>query len=552
MKWFFAYLGENEEYNPITHAREDEIVYYVEVPHAESEFAVSRVEIEAKNTSYISAGRRVAISVQTDLGLIVPQLIGNITSSPRALEGEYVQLEIISRMSDWEEAQAALIEAIVATPGAFDPLFAEAQGARDPAEVLSGIGGAINWDRITGAPSLSMLDSGPRTLAFTRVDRDSVSVDVEAPPLKSVDVVVSASWSQDASVTSRVTWEHGEPFSVIAHEALTDSWPSEGIDIGGGWSVQESVLKLSQPKFQDLGTISGQYDDAIYSGDVPVYTAEVSRVVLHNSRTQARREVARVRVGADVQSIIEPGTEEITVSLQRLVGEGDSVEPWQPTSAYVLGDINFYAGNLYECDEDHTAGLYFDPTKWTVLPDFQGRIGKSFFETARGQQTLDYAIDRAVARLRYRARAVRVSFDVPLDDALDISLDDMATFSDPRLPGGTVTGKVIAYKIYYDDGDAWVTVEIGVSVGLGIGDQPTLPAFPGTAPSLGPTDYPATGRVSPLTKAQITALKEAPDAYSLDIRVEIDAPAVPSTFELARDAVLNCGKIGLPKGITLS
>tara|TARA_R110002074_G_scaffold125024_1_gene261867 strand:- start:17005 stop:18663 length:1659 start_codon:yes stop_codon:yes gene_type:complete len=552
MKWFFAYLGDNEDFDPVAHAVEDEIIFGASIGHGEGEFSVAKIEVEAKSASYISLGRRAAIAVEPTGGPVTLLFIGNITSAPRAIEGEYVELEILSRMEDWEAAQAALIDAIAETPGSFDPLFADVQALRDPAEVLSGVGGFVNWDRKTGAPSLSMLDSGPRTLTFNRVDRDSVSLDVEAPPLKQVDIVVQASWSQDASVESQVVWDHGPAFSVIAHEALADAWPPEGVDIGGGWAVKESVLQLNQPRFQSLGEISGQYDSAIYSGDVPVYTAQIARVLLRNSRAQARSEIARVRVAADVQNLIEPATEEISVSLQRLVGEGDTVEPWQPTSSYTLGDIVFYSGALYECLEDHDAGLYFDESVWTLLPDFQGRIGTSFFETDRGQQALDYAIERAIARLRYRARAVRVSFDVPLEDAIDISLDDMATFSDPRLPGGTVTGKVISYNLFFDNGDAWATVEIGVSVGMGSTDEPVLPAFPGEAPKLGPTEYPSKGKVSLLAAQQIAELRLAPDLQSLDVRVEIDAPAVPSTFELTRDAVVNCGKIGLPQGIVLS
>jgi hypothetical protein len=94
---------------------------------------------------------------------------------------------------------------------------------------------------------------------------------------------------------------------------------------------------------------------------------------------------------------------------------------------------------------------------------------RCFFPTARGQQALEYLICRARARLRYRARAVNVTWQAPFESCIDMSCRKNATLYEPRIPGGAATGKVIAYSLECD-GDTGVihgSVKIGCSVGFG-------------------------------------------------------------------------------------
>lgn len=94
--------------------------------------------------------------------------------------------------------------------------------------------------------------------------------------------------------------------------------------------------------------------------------------------------------------------------------------------------------------------------------------GRSYFPTDRGQQSIEYLICKARARLRLRSRAVTVAWDAPFADCIGLSCRMNATLTDPRLPGGTATGKVKSYTLSADkDGKLLGHVEIGVAVGLG-------------------------------------------------------------------------------------
>lgn len=91
---------------------------------------------------------------------------------------------------------------------------------------------------------------------------------------------------------------------------------------------------------------------------------------------------------------------------------------------------------------------------------------RSYYPTARGQQSIQYLICKARARLRLRSRAVKIEFDAPFDDCLTLSCRKNATLFDPRLPGGAATGKVISYTLTASkEGKLIGHMEIGVSVG---------------------------------------------------------------------------------------
>jgi hypothetical protein len=117
---------------------------------------------------------------------------------------------------------------------------------------------------------------------------------------------------------------------------------------------------------------------------------------------------------------------------------------------------------------------------WTVLGTTPALLGipiggtadtvtaNSYFPTARGLQSVEYLISKARARLRFRARAVTVGWDCLMGFAAALTCRWNATLSDPRFPGGSVTGKITSYSMTGDgNGKVRGHVEIGCAVGFG-------------------------------------------------------------------------------------
>jgi hypothetical protein len=127
----------------------------------------------------------------------------------------------------------------------------------------------------------------------------------------------------------------------------------------------------------------------------------------------------------------------------------------------------------------------------TLVPDADtvpivDQSRRSYFPSARGLQSIEALICRARARLLLRSRCVKVSFRFPWWRALDLSCRKNAALYDERMPGGLVTGKVIAYSLSVngDSGERYGTATIGAAVGNG----GTVEAAAG-APSYALTDY---------------------------------------------------------------
>jgi len=103
---------------------------------------------------------------------------------------------------------------------------------------------------------------------------------------------------------------------------------------------------------------------------------------------------------------------------------------------------------------------------------------RTFFPTARGLTSIEYLICRARARLRYRARAITISWQSKFDDCVGLSCRKNATLEDPRLPGGAATGKIIGYSLECDGTKG--ELRGNVSIGVAIGQAGSVTALAGT------------------------------------------------------------------------
>lgn len=93
----------------------------------------------------------------------------------------------------------------------------------------------------------------------------------------------------------------------------------------------------------------------------------------------------------------------------------------------------------------------------------------SYLITNRGQQSLQYLYLLCRAKLIARARAVALSFSVSLDVGMNLTLRHSVTITDPRLPGGTATGKITAltFSLDGDSGESKADVTIACCIGRG-------------------------------------------------------------------------------------
>jgi hypothetical protein len=116
-----------------------------------------------------------------------------------------------------------------------------------------------------------------------------------------------------------------------------------------------------------------------------------------------------------------------------------------------------------------------------------GQVGnvptRSYITSDRGAQSLQYAIMKARAHLRKKARCVEIDFEVPFALGAPLSCRMNAVIEDTEqlaLFGGSASGKIISYAMSCngDNGEAICKIRIGCAVGNG-----------GTAYAVAPTDW---------------------------------------------------------------
>jgi hypothetical protein len=154
----------------------------------------------------------------------------------------------------------------------------------------------------------------------------------------------------------------------------------------------------------------------------------------------------------------------------------------------------------------HTSGYQFSngvyindgTVTWTYLGQTPGELlipiggtmtrvlANNYFPSDRGQWTTEYAIMRARALMRMRARSVTVKWSCPIDKVLGLTCRMNATLNDPRLPGGTATGKIIGCSITADGSTG--AIRGHVTTGVAVGRGGSLHANPGD-PEYVNTDY---------------------------------------------------------------
>lgn len=110
---------------------------------------------------------------------------------------------------------------------------------------------------------------------------------------------------------------------------------------------------------------------------------------------------------------------------------------------------------------------------------------RSYFSKDRGHWSIEHLICKARARLRLRSRCVKLDWDAPFEDCLDLSLRKNATLLDGRIPGGAASGKITSYSLRAEkDGKLLGHIEIGVSVGFG-NSVPAVTGVPEYTPASG-------------------------------------------------------------------
>lgn len=477
--FYFAWVDQGVAFDPDVHNVFDERVLSITISHAEGDIPSLQVTLKNPKVGLLAAGRNVWCWLSWFDGTdIVPMFNGRLIGIPSDIQREAVQLEFTARPPDLPEQKEALADTLRQLPW-WDELWVN-ESKSSPDTVLESRSVLFHIDRVTLEVTVSdVLQGEDGDLTVEDHLYNSLAVNFGETPLRRVDVVAEVSWVQvgtgDVDLTDNI-WQKfktvGSPFNwpmvgSYTSDGLAEDWPKPLDDIGGGWtmsdqSIGEIAAGFKPWDYQKVWTdqTQGQKDDlgaasidAFGSSALMIqqsfmagwvdWTAvfQVTPInqhfIAHYDANRDRSEKAIFSVEADVQPIVvDP--------------EGTDIELMEVSSDFVDKPV--------------------DQGEALPIEDLRRNC---YFPTSRGLRSLENLMLLARAKLRFRSRAVNITFRVK-SWVTDISCRMNVVLVDDRLPGGQAAGKITSYKLFAK-GSMYTEVTIGCAVGRG----EALPAVPG-------------------------------------------------------------------------
>lgn len=474
--FYFAWVDPDEEFDPDVHLRFDERVLSIEIDHAEGSLPSLTIALKNPKVGLLTAGRNVWCWLAWDNGTTIePIFHGRLIGIPSDLHKEAVTLDFTARPADLVEQKLALATLLRELPY-HDPLWVDAEDT-NPDIVLEARSALFHSGRVDHTVTISdILQGEDGTITVDDHIYASLKVSYGQTPLREVAMTANLKWLQKGTGEIDLTtmlWEKfrdaGSPFrwpliGSFTSDGILADWPQPLDDIDGGWSVSPNMtvegadynVRYNYQKVwvdqtdntQDSWRFSSPFDvrpPVLYHLGWVTWTAtfQVLPILQHFvcqwDAERDRSETVKFTLQADVQPIlVDPegsDREEIEIS-------SDFVDkPIDPGGIMPIGDLR---RNCY-------------------------------FPTDRGQLSLQYLLLLARAKLRYRSRAITMSFRIKgWLVATGLSCRKSVLLVDDRLPGGQALGKITSYKMVANK-SMYADITIECACGYGV----ALPISPG-------------------------------------------------------------------------
>lgn len=445
MQFFFAWADASETTFNVSHQVEDLSVFSFVLAQHEGDFATLDIVVPNPETGLLAPGRQIwawfSVDTETTDG-VVPLFFGRLVALPQDIDGETVRLSFQARPGNYDSRKRTAASALRVTPY-YDALWVAPDRRDDPDAVLEFYPKLWHCHRTSHAVTASDIVTGEGdSIDFgENIIYDSLAVAIGSPPIRAVKVEASVTWDQVAtgsvdlkarllSAFQSVGSGNGWVVTSLTGGGLSEDWPEKGDRIGSGWTVGDSSVTRVDGLVVEQGFVTVIATNE--TGEFPVWTL-VPEFEVDWSASRQYAETVTFTLRADCQDVVTLAADDEVVYLTLASSDAD-----KPIDAGALKPVR----------------------------DVRRR---SYFPTDRGRQSLTALISMARAQILARARAVEVSFDVPFLNALALDCTMNVSVDDDRLPGGTASGKVVAYQLSLDgdEGALGASITIGCMVGEG-------------------------------------------------------------------------------------
>ena len=502
MKYYFAWVNEDEDFLPKAHCRMDENIFSLHIGEQEGAIPYAKITIAnpgADSDLWSSKKSYAIISVADSLGKLIPLFKGRLTCVPTNITGELITVELIALTRLKERSCQDLLEKLD-KGGACDLLFLspEKREVVTSDDLLQADHKLIFWDRYKDKVDLSDIFWGANNFNLKgNYYRDSLKMKLVTSPHQRVIVNLDAKWVQRYQGSVRVdhilqaNLPNGAVSTYSAASFANKWWKADNYFGSNGYKVEDSGL-------ENLG--STQHLNIWVDNNDPILRKKKTTTAESDNQTESAKKI-RIRKGEFKPSLklgwqyVQPRHEQVELTLENKFQSGvsipsktkllnlnlfkltdqDNIAAWVYDIFYKRGERVEYEDKIYEAHRSHRSKRKFtdDTIEWKFIKSkdnypLQQHRG-TFFTTDRGKQAIGHAIEIAKSYLAASSRCVEISFCCGIEQALEFNCDSTVTIEDDRLPKGTATGKVkkLLFEVIGETGRMRAMITLACSVGEG-------------------------------------------------------------------------------------
>jgi hypothetical protein len=241
--FYFAWVRPDQTtFDPATMNVEDEDIFSFNIKHDEGQLPALDLTIKNPREGLLNSGRKLWgwLSWQSESG-IIPLFFGVVVGIPTNMFAELMTVQFLARPLDYIERKQTVAETLKVRPY-YDPVFLDETHRDDPDAILEGWSVLYHVDRTTQEVTVSdILEGEDGTITFdeTMGIYDSVQCVLGECPLDAVQVQAEVAWTQ------RYTGFMAGPSVYVQSYtggSFKGDWPKPGASIGGGWTVEQSLV----------------------------------------------------------------------------------------------------------------------------------------------------------------------------------------------------------------------------------------------------------------------------------------------------------------------
>lgn len=505
-RFHFAWVDPEDSTFIQDYKRSDEHILAFKLSHKEGDFATLSITFKNPMTPVLAPDRKPCawFSYSMDGGPAIPRFFGRVVAVPTGIFGSTISYDLTARPAD-VIAQKEALAATMRTLPQWDEIFIDESHRDDVDEVLQGHAALWYFDPVTHEVSTSHAltgEDGVVEFLASQMHFNGLDVRLDSPPLLSVKVSAKLPWTQLAQGTVDLSryiidnWpnESFYPNVITSFTMTPDNWPTTGSALKDGWNVNFGQAverydltvrsrsatvehRMAWPAFQvkpnspvSAGVKVTRQTSDDYLTIVPPGSISLPSILTQNDTNVQYDKASSVETGFDVQ-FTETWVNSFTInrawtatviplhhlSVGLIVGY-DAERPMTETVTFTL-TADMQPIITAPGDEDFET-LTFNAVNLSEMigtgTDAEAPIGdtrrRSYVNTPRGEQSIQYLICRAKAHLLWRCGATVEFRPLFFHDMDGVTLQKNALIHEDRIPSGEALGKVTEWSQEFANG----------------------------------------------------------------------------------------------------